>query len=305
MLMQLAVGAALLVTPVQGTDTTFAVNPNLRLDVSTYAGLIIVRTWDRNEIRLQAEHSRRDRIVVDRSDTEVRIRPASWARWAEDFEVVIERDEVMIHQESPRMPSIVDLELTVPATMALELGGPFTDVTVEGSQAAITIQAKEGDIVVRGGRGRVTVRLVEGDVTIEDVTATVRATTLDGDLTLANITGDVTAETTDGEIWLDGVRATNVEAYTVDGDIRFEGTIAAQGLYSFLSHDGDVTLYLPPDAGARVMLATLDGDFTTDFGVTLPERHEGRRVNFTLGDGGAEIEIETFDGDVEVLQIVP
>lgn len=305
MLMQLAVSAALAVTPMQNTDTTFAVDPSLRLDVSTYAGDISVRTWDRNEVRLRAEHSRRDRMVVERTETEVRIRPASWARWAEDFEVAFERDEVRVHQESPRMPSIVDLELTVPATMALDLGGPFTDVTVEGSRAEIAIQVKEGDVVVRGGAGRVNVRAVEGDVTIEGATATVRAITLDGDVTLENVTGDVTVETTDGEIQLDDVRATNIEAYTVDGDIWFAGPIAAQGLYSFLTHDGDITLHLPRDVSARVMLATLDGEFTTDFRVSLPERHAGRRVNFTLGGGGGQIEIETFDGDVDLLQREP
>jgi hypothetical protein len=50
-------------------------------------------------------------------------------------------------------------------------------------------------------------------------------------------------------------------------------------------------------------MATYDGEFSTDFEVTLPERLRGRHFSFTLGEGSAEMDIDAFDGDIELLHL--
>jgi hypothetical protein len=54
-------GALLSLAAVQQTDTVFAVRPDARLAVSGMGGEVVVRTWDRNEMRVVADHSSRDR----------------------------------------------------------------------------------------------------------------------------------------------------------------------------------------------------------------------------------------------------
>ena len=139
----------------------------------------------------------------------------------------------------------------------------------------------------------------------EDVQGRMRLYAIDGGISVVNASGDIVAETTDGDIELEGITATNVEATSVDGDLRFAGALAAQGLYSFATHDGDVTLMLPRDAGARVMVATYDGELMSDFPLDLPEDFSGRRARFTIGAGGAQVEVEAFDGDIEILYLEP
>ncbi len=299
----LLTGALLALTPPQDTDTTFAVDPNARLSVSNFSGEIIVRTWTRNEVRIRADHSRRDGIFVDQTHRGILVRAQSWRRWADQFDVDIEEDQVHVEYNTPRNPSIVDYEITVPASMALDLGGPFTDVTVHGAQGQVTIKVGEGDVDLLGGRGRVTVRAVEGDVTLEDAGGEIDVISMDGDVHIENCSGDITAETTDGDIWLGNVESANVEALSVDGDIWFGGILAPQGVYLFNTHDGDVTVLIPQNASARVTVATFDGDFVSDFEITLPERFRGRRLTFTLGDGSAQMEIDAFDGDIELLYL--
>jgi len=48
----------------QQFDTTFAVRPGSRIEVETFGGQIRVRTWNRNEVRVQAQHGRRDDIDI-------------------------------------------------------------------------------------------------------------------------------------------------------------------------------------------------------------------------------------------------
>lgn len=299
MLLHIAAGALIALAPPQGTDTTFAVNPAHRLKVANFGGEVRIRTWERNEIRVEADHSRRAGIVVEQTGTEVRIRPSSWSP---DFQFDIEGDNVDVSMrfEGARVPAIVDYDIIVPASMPIDVGGLFMDATVEGPVGEVNIRVLEGDIQVAGARGSVSARTGEGDVTIEDVQGALRLSAIDGEIHVLNASGEITAESTDGDITLENVRSARVELGSVDGDLRYSGTIQAQGFYSFITHDGGVTLEIPRDASARVSVATWDGDLTTDFSVQVPERKRGRRFEFTLGAGGAQIEIEAFDGDIEV-----
>jgi hypothetical protein len=53
----------------QGTDTTVAVRPGARLNLDNFEGDVVVTTWSRSVIRVQATH-----------DDDTRMLPA--ARWA-------------------------------------------------------------------------------------------------------------------------------------------------------------------------------------------------------------------------------
>lgn len=52
--------------------------------------------------------------------------------------------------------------------------------------------------------------------------------------------------------------------------------------------------------GARVSVATFDGEFVSDFPVRVERFRGGRAFEFTLGDGQARIEIEVFDGEIHL-----
>jgi translation initiation factor IF-1 len=304
MLLTIAAGATIALAIPQGTDTTFAVAANARLDLKNYAGEIVIETWTRSEVRIVADHSRRESVAVEQQDGIVRVRPSSWKGGDADFEIAIENGHVQWNTWSgARSPSMVEFTVTVPEGMPLDVGGPFTDVTITGPVGETAVQSNEGDVTVTAVRGPLTVRCVEGDVNITDVQGRMRIHAIDGDVWIENASGDIVAETTDGDIHLIGITSSNVEATSVDGDLQFAGPLAAQGLYTFATHDGDVTVMLPRDAGARVMVATYDGDVTSDFALDMPEDFAGRRARFTLGNGGAQLEIEAFDGDIEILYL--
>ena len=52
-------------------DTIFEVNPNATLRLRNHAGEIIIRTWDRNQVRVQASYSSDDRVKVFASSSAV------------------------------------------------------------------------------------------------------------------------------------------------------------------------------------------------------------------------------------------
>src|SRR5947209_20456881 len=131
MLTTLATLAALAL--MQQTDTTVPVRAGARLEISNFGGEIAVKTWNRNAVRVMAEHSSRDRIRVDASDQVVRVKT----------------------EAGRRGPSQIDYAVTVPAWMALNLSGAYTAIQVEGAQKELTAATGEGQMTAlrRAGEG--------------------------------------------------------------------------------------------------------------------------------------------------------
>lgn len=269
--------AALALTLSQDTDTTLSVRQGQRLDVNDFGGTIEIKTWKQNSLRVSASHSSQDRIVIDVGDDKT----------------------ISIRAESRHGPPMVDYEITMPVWMAVNLSGVSTDISVDGVEAEIGAETVEGTIDVIGGRTNVSLRSVDGDVTLKNASGHVEVHSVDGGLNLTNVTGDIEAETVSGDVNLIGVSSADVDANTVDGDIAYDGTIQDGGRYHFGSHSGDVTAAIPDKANATVSVATYNGEFQSCRPVKLVNKSK-HRFTFTLGTGSARVEIESFDGDLNL-----
>ena len=265
----------------EGTDTTVSVRPGTRLEVHNMGGDIIVRTWERNAVRIVAEHSSRDRVDIGYGGVVLQI-SASSRRGA---------------------PHAVDYTLTVPTAMDLNLSGTFSDVSVDGSTGRINIETVEGDVGVKGGASLVTLHSVSGDVQVSGARGRVEASSTNGEVVVEDVDGEVSAETTNGDVLLRGIRSDNVNATTVNGDIEYRGTLLDNGQYRLTTHNGDVTLTVPTGTNATVTVSTFSGDFESDFPVTLsgPSR-QGKRFTFTIGTGRATLELESFQGSIRLVR---
>jgi len=239
----LALAAALAAPAGAQSDTTFAVRADARLDVSNFGGSISVKTWDRAQVRVVATHSRRDKL---------RVRDGG--------------DVVRIGMSSSLGPSgVVDMELTVPAAMALNLSGTYTDITVDGTRAPISASTTHGDVNVKGGRDLVRLKSVQGRVPLEGARGRVEVTGVNKGIAVTDVQGDVTAETVNGGIAFERVESSNVDAGTVNGTITYDGAVKEGGIYSFRTHDGGITVLLPARPTVTVTVASMEGRVSSDF----------------------------------------
>jgi Toastrack DUF4097 len=261
------------------TDTTFAVREGDRLRVKNQGGDIQVRAWGRNAVRVQAEHSRRTDIEVSVSGAVVEIR--SHGRMG--------------------IPTTADYQLTVPTWMALDLGGLYAQVTVDGTRAPIKVETIEGDITVRGGAESVSLSTINGRIDVSGARGRIDLHTASDDVVGRDLQGDIRVEAISGNVYLRDVDATQLDVQSVSGDLLFTGRIADRGSYSFLTHSGDVTIGIPERTSATLSLATASGDFRFGFPVET-ERSSRRRQTVRMGSGGASIELETFSGDIRVVR---
>ena len=186
--------------------------------------------------------------------------------------------------------------------MPVNLTGTYLDATIEGTQAEVTVETVHGNAKVTGGNGAVSLRSVEGVITVDKANGRVQATTVNEGIRITNSSGEITAETTNGNIFIDNATTSNLEAFTVNGEVTFNGTIRDNGVYKLGTHNGDIRVGLGGANNATIFVRTFQGDFAADFPVQLPEgqnaRSGSKRFNFTLGSGSARIELQSFGGDI-------
>ncbi len=273
----LMIGAMMALSLVQQTDTVIALDGATGLDVENTGGRIFVTTWDRPEIRIQADHSRRSFVEIRRRRSGV----------------------ISLEIESNRggFASIVDYDLTVPRSLNLTIEGWSTDVIIEGSEGEIDVETFQGDITIVGGRGSITVETMSGEIRIEDADGVIEVNSVAESVRISNSSGEIYVETVGGSIVLEDLSATIVEAGSVGGRVSFDGVIVDGGEYFFASHGGGVTITIPEASNASVVFSSIYGNISSDF-PGIPDLERGSRNRFTIGSGGANIEVETFGGRI-------
>lgn len=263
------------------TDQTVPVSRGARLTVDNLAGEVVVRTWDKDSLRVQARHTSRARVNIRTSAAAVRISASA-----------------------PNGPSgSVDYEITAPAWMPMKIEGPYNYVTIDGAQNEVAVETVRGDIVVKGGSGSISAKTIEGEIIVEGSRGKINVSSVNQGIKVIGASGQILAETTNGSISLTRIESNSVDVATVNGNVVYEGTLADNGRYSFTTHNGDITLTVPETANATFTVRTYNGEFATSLSLKGPDRSElrrGRRVSYTLGNGSAEVEMESFGGAIRL-----
>jgi hypothetical protein len=262
----------------QDADTTLTVRKGQRLEASVYAGSITVKAWNRDAVRIQGDTRKKDHLDISSDGSTISIETSG--KWGP--------------------AGNADLEITMPAWMGLELSGVETDLAVEGCKCTVHGETVRGDVTVKGGEGNVSVQSVEGSVTVTDVNGRVEAQSVNESVTVERITGDLAVQTVNGDVTMVAIRSGSVEASTVNGDISYDGTIQNGGRYELSTHQGDMTVTMPETANATVSVNTFNGSFESDYPVTLTGKNQRRKFSFTIGNGSARVDLESFGGDIRL-----
>jgi len=260
MLASLTLAAMTAFTLASDADTTIAVHRGTTLRVANYAGSVVIETWPKDEVRIEATHSDQDRVWVRSIDGALLVKTTT----------------------SPKAQRSTDIHITAPAWMNLEVSGTHTDVAVEGT------------------RGQVRVTTVHGDVDVTDGCGHMELNTVNRDIRVARGMGTIVAESVNGDCVLRSMEADTVDASTVNGSIVYEGTYRPRGSYRLASHNGDVAVAVPKQCDASFAVATFSGEFASAFPVSVTGSSRGRRMQFSLGNGSARIELKSFQGTIHL-----
>src|SRR5438093_6185286 len=233
--------ALMAITPM---DQTVPVAKGVKLDINNFAGDVAIKVWDKDAVRVEVNHSDREVVDVKQGEQTLSIRSRS------------------VRGGPPRS---LDYMLTVPKWMAISVSGTYADVTMDGVGGDVTVETTRGDINVTGGSGVITLKSIQGEVTLQKAKGRIEVRAVNEGMHLADISGDLSAETTNGSIILDRIDSGNVDLYTVNGNISYDGPIKVKGLYRLTTHNGLIAMPIPEKVNAMLTVRTYNGGFRSTF----------------------------------------
>ena len=250
--------AMMAVTP---TDQTVQVAKGTKLEVNNFAGDVNIKTWDKDAVRVEVNHSDREIVDIKQGEQTLSVRSRS------------------VRGGPPRS---LDYAITVPKWMAISVAGTYADVTLDGVGGDVAIETTRGDIKVSGGSGFVSLKSVQGDITLEKARGRIEVRAVNESIRLADINGDLSAESTNGSIILDRIDSGNVDLYTVNGNISYDGAIKDKGLYRLTTHNGLIAMPIADKANVTLTVRTYNGGFRSTFPIGDPDKRN-KRFTVTLG----------------------
>ena len=284
------------------SEQTVAATETVNVTLTTGAGNITVRGWDRKEVHVQAKEA----------DAKVELRKSGGATEASTPAAHV---EVLISSKSADDPDFDEsdspVSLDVPRGATVFLRTQDGDVDVEGV-TEVHIEAIGGRVDMRRVSRAIEATSVGGDVTLEDSSGRARLNSIGGsievkDLRSSDASDFLKTKTASGDILLDRVATSRVEANTISGVIKLEGALAHGGFYNFNTTTGDVTIVIPADSSFNLTAKVSEGgEIVTEFplkyrGASSPasHMHAGRLVG-TYGSGDANINLISFSGTLRL-----
>ena len=274
--------AALIVATmaITATDQTVPVTKGTKLSVNNFAGDVNIKTWDKDAVRVVVNHSDRETVDIKQVDQTLTVRSRST-------------------RGGPSRS--LDYAISVPAWMSVAVTGTYADVMAEGVGGDVSVETTHGDITIRGGSGFISLKSVQGEIVVEKAKGRVEVRAVNEGIRLADINGDLSAESTNGSIILDRIDSANVDLYTVNGNISYDGPLKDKGLYRLTTHNGLIALPIAERANVALSARTYNGSIRSTF--TLPgdnTERRGKRVSLTHGNGSAHVELESFGGTISL-----
>lgn len=288
-LLALAVcGSALAATPI---DEKRAVAADAHVEISNVKGSVTVSGWDRNEVAVSGTLGDGAKpLKIEGSDADVRIKvegdgKQGWFSWGSDSRM-----------------GPTDLDVKVPRSAALKIEVVSANVSLSGVDgASLDVDSVSGKLRLDSGAGEVDIDSVSGNVDLVGKSAKAHVETVSGSIRTRGLGGKIKYETVSGDIDADNGTYREIDASTVSGDIKLRGKPAPDATVGVESMSGNVHLYLPDDASARLKASSFSGTIRSDFGtVKEPEHGPGSSLDASVGSGSGQVKIETFSGDVDI-----
>lgn len=259
-------------------DTTVRFGRQGTIGITLPNGDVIVRGWDRDQVRVQASSDGGD-VRLDASGSRLTLDLGSGGAREGRF------------------------ELTVPYGTRLGVHTQTADVDVRGTRGDVEVGSQSGDLTVEDV-GRLDLGTISGDVQARGITGDAGVHMISGDFRLEGLKGDVDVETVSGSIDIHGATSRFVRAHSVSGDVTYVGTIDPAGRYELQTHSGDIGITMPRTASAQIAISTWSGSLDSAFPITLKPGEHGfggsKRFSFDVGGGAARVSLESFSGDITI-----
>jgi DUF4097 and DUF4098 domain-containing protein YvlB len=210
--------------------------------------------------------------------------------------------EVDVEDEDP-MNAVSDLEIHVPAGSRVEIEGVRLDIEVGGVTGVIEAETVDGGITQTGAAREVSLQSVMGSVEVSGSSGHIQAESVNGSVTVRKSSGQVEASTVNGRLLVSEGPFERVALESVAGSVTFEANLGPRARLDIETVSGSVELFMAAGIPADVSVSSFSGEIENELGIGTVEQESflpAKELNFSTGEGGARISVETLSGSVHI-----
>lgn len=277
--------------------------PQLKIDVNV--GLLFVRGWDGNEIRVEDGANARIRqkgntIIIDstrRCELKIYLPRSS--------DIFIDGTNLETDLGGIRGAGSIDIT-NGPIAIEdwqgdLEIDGTGAAIRISQSEGQFNIDTADGGVAIVACRGTITVDSGSGSVNVVDSSGSLAADTGGGSVSVRGFKGPVHVDTGSGNVELREISGRNVYVDTGKGEIEAVLPGSSPGRWQLESGSGAIILQVPENISARFafMGSNLDLDDLALEDYSLSQD----RVSGSLNDGRGNVAVSSSSGNITARKI--
>ncbi|WP_440054286.1 DUF4097 family beta strand repeat-containing protein [Pseudoalteromonas sp. T1lg65] len=289
----------------ESIDQEREVPANGRIVIENQRGEVIIKSWDKNVFKVSGE-------LDDK---------------AEGYEL---ETSGKVTQFVVKMPSRYkswgggdgsNLTIFMPRSSELDFEGVIVDVEVSQLDSGARVKTVNGNIKVSELSGKVSLETVNGDIDSRELSGQLQFETVNGDINDIGSQGklrfnavngeiktqsdatEVRLENVNGEVELTLNELKDLRVSTVNGEITVKmNKLQDNASINMESVSGDLALYFPTDVSARFEVnahsgGSISNRLSSDK-VKKAKYGPAKELEFVLGSGNADVEIDTVSGDI-------
>jgi hypothetical protein len=280
---------------VESYEVDLPVTPGDRLVVDNPLGPVVLKAWDRPEIRILADKRGPSHELVSRLRVHGTLGDGV-AQVTTRLLLIGPQGEIGL----PMWSVSVALEVDAPRGMQVVAQTFNGDLSADGFSAGAALVTNGGHVQASNIGGDVSTRAEDGDQELDAIRGDVDSVGGDGDVDLDDVRGQrLDARVQGGSIHARRVQAGVVHLSTLSGDITFSGMINDGGSYQLATYSGSVQAQVSPADGGFTLLAASPSPPEIG-GVLVAAGAQGGVTRAVYGAGSARMEIVTQSGTIAV-----
>ncbi len=274
------------------------VNESRKIRLKNFKGLISIRGWEEEKIKLSA--------IIDRNQINFGEFDST-----DDIDVSIQTDE----------NGDLRVSTSVPKGTKGESSGNFFENLFNwiGQKISSAFGVKvnyelfvpynynvfcdntNGHCYISDITGDVSVKLANGNIEAENLEGNIYLVTYSGKITLSQIKGNLEAKTYNGKVSIIESELDMSAIKSMNGRIMLQFIPVGNGKHRIKTMNGRMMIGVPPETSASFSLKTMAGKIMNNLEGTYTKRKDLTKDSFVLGTGNADIAATTMNGNIYIV----
>ncbi len=256
-----------------------------RVIVENIAGSITVIGWDKNEVHLEG--------TLGKEVEELKFKTSK-------------KKTIIIVEYKKNLKNIregADLVIKVPEGSQLDVECVSADVKTSDLTGNLDLASISGKVEFTGYCNELEAESISGDVVIDGGADEMSLESISGDVRAKGKAAEINAESVSGSVMLQYDTFFDLSAESVSGNIKIVGNLHPKSRVRCDVVSGTIILTVPGGVSATFEASTFSGGIDNDFGQKASRTSKyspGKELEFTNGDGEADVELNSFSGDIRI-----